>query len=129
MRTRVKANIGSGFAVFCSQLLAEVSGIIIFAIIIIIIVVVLMMMMRRRRVQYTVKLCRISLVELHSILLLLHVNAGLTKRERDRMILMISVYNDSSNDDNDDDGQKVVEGLEHKLMFVILPDLENGGIS
>ena len=29
MSTRVKANIGSGFAVFCSQLLAEVSSIII----------------------------------------------------------------------------------------------------
>ena len=36
-------------------------------------------------------------------------------------------HNDSS--DEDDDGSKVVEGLEHKLMFVIFPDLENGGIS
>ena len=31
--------------------------------------------------------------------------------------------------DDDDYGTKVVEGLRHKLMFVIFPDLENGGIS
>ena len=31
--------------------------------------------------------------------------------------------------DDDDDGFKVVESLGHKLMFVIFPDLENGGIS
>ena len=37
-------------------------------------------------------------------------------------------HNDNSGDD-DDDGSKVVDGLEHKLMFVIFPDLENGGIS
>ena len=37
-------------------------------------------------------------------------------------------HNDNSGDD-DDNGSKVVDGLEHKLMFVIFPDLENGGIS
>ena len=108
MSTRVKANIGSGFAVFCSQLLAEVSSItiIIMALImmvmvlssiiifdVIIIIMVLIMMMMRMN---TVKLCRISLAELHPILLLLHVNAGFTKRGfynrgRDRMIVMMIV--------------------------------------
>ena len=31
--------------------------------------------------------------------------------------------------EDDDDGFTVVDGLGHKLMFVIFPDLENGGIS
>ena len=31
--------------------------------------------------------------------------------------------------EDDDGGFTVVDGLGHKLMFVIFPDLENGGIS
>ena len=53
--------------------------IIIIIIIIIITIIVVLIMMMRRRVQYTVKLCRISLVELHPILLLLHVNVRFTE--------------------------------------------------